>query len=606
MDCLMKKIFSMIALAAAALSMTACFDLTEKAFNRIEKDNFYQNEGSVKGAIASVYYTAEGSFGEYFFYLNEFSADQIAWRVWNGGQWGWDNAEKFVLSSHTWTSESTIIRSAWNNTWGAIGEANSIINDLRTIDLDAIGVAPEKAAQYIDEMRTLRAWCYYNLFEVWGGALPLNTEVTSEVPPTADPDFNTSCKIIWQFMIDELDESLAGLPKNNVNRMNQATNRMIKARLLLNAKVFVGEDHFSECATLCQEIINGTYGTYSLTDDFRDIYNIDNVTCPEVVFALASEYGKSHGNAYNCRNVTFFPYNAFGDPLSIFGSNNDQGRWNCVIIAPSHDNSGNEILSTGGTDTGGKSFVFDYGDKLGAVYDRFDDRDIRKKPFHADEKGNWEGLFMMGPQVDYYTGEALPADADREGQDLVYVDQVGTFQNKGRDLATVMSPHWGETNSGYRLVRYPVLPDVCGVDFRDIDEVEFRLAEVYYMLAECKLRAGDSAGAKDLVNQVRKRYFKASDWTTVQNEPGPGFDAFDEDWILNEWGKEFLCEGRRRRTDLRRFDKFTQGQWWFFGRGEGDDSYPAQRDRKYEWFPLPEAALTVNPGLVQNPNYVVQ
>ena len=118
----MKKIFNTIALAAAALSLTACFDLTEQAFNRIEADNFYQNEGSVKGAIASVYYTAEGSFGEYFFYLNEFSADQIAWRVWNGGQWGWDNAEKFVLSSHTWTSQSSIIQSAWNNTWGAIGE----------------------------------------------------------------------------------------------------------------------------------------------------------------------------------------------------------------------------------------------------------------------------------------------------------------------------------------------------------------------------------------------------------------------------------------------------------------------------------------------------
>ena len=599
----MKKIFSLIALAAAALSLTACFDLTEKAFNRIEKDNFYQNEGSVKGAIASVYYTAEGSFGEYFFYLNEFSADQIAWRVWNGGQWGWDNAEKFVLSSHTWTSQSSIIQSAWNNTWGAIGETNSIIHDLETIDLDAIGVAPEKAAQYLDEMRTLRAWCYYNLFEVWGGALPLNTEVTSEVPPTADPDFNTSCKIIWQFMIDELDASLAGLPKNNVNRMNQATNRMIKARLLLNAKVFIGEDHFSECAALCQEIINGNYGAYSLTDDFRDIYNIDNVNCPEVVFALASEYGKSHGNAYNCRNVTFLEYHSFEE---AFGCTNDQGRWNCVIIAPSHDNSGT-VLPSGGTDTGGKSFLFDYGDKLGAVWDRFDDRDIRKGQFHSDLKGDWNGLFLIGPQYNYRTGEPLVITAeDRPGQNLIYVDQVGTFQNQGRDLATVMSPHWGEANSGYRLLRYPILPDECGVDFRDIDEVEFRLTEVYYMLAECKLRAGDVNAAKDLVNQVRKRYYKASDWTTVQNEPGPGFDAFDLDWMLNEWGKEFLCEGRRRRTDLRRFDKFTQGQWWFFGRGEGDDSYPAKRDRKYEWFPLPEAALTVNPGLVQNPNYVAQ
>ena len=235
----MKKIFNTLIMAVAAVSLTACFDLTEQAFNRIEKENFYQNEGSVKGAIASVYYTAEGSFGEYFFYLNEFSADQIAWRVWNGGQWGWDNAEKFVLSSHTWTSESVIIRNAWNNTWGAIGECNSIIHDLQTIDLAAIGVTQEKAARYIDEMKTLRAWCYYNLFEVWGGALPLNTEVTSTVPPSADPDFDTSCKKIWQFMIDELDASLENLPVQNVNRMNQAANRMLKARLLFNAEVFI-------------------------------------------------------------------------------------------------------------------------------------------------------------------------------------------------------------------------------------------------------------------------------------------------------------------------------------------------------------------------------
>ena len=597
----MRNYINTIVIAAAALFATACFNLEEKAFNRIEKDNFYQNENSVKGAIASVYYTAEGSFGEYFFYLNEFSADQIAWRVWNGGQWGWDNAEKFVLSSHTWTSQSKIIQDAWNGTWGAIGECNSIIHDLESLDLESVGITAEKANQYIAEMRTLRAWCYYNLFEVWGGALPLNTEVTSEVPPTADPDFDTSCEKIWTFMVDELDESLADLPKNNVNRMNQATNRIIKARLMFNAEVFIKEKHYTEAASICEDILKGTYGTYSLADDYRDIYSINNVNCPEVIFAMAYEYGKSNGNAYNMRDVTFLPYAAFG-PESIFGSNNDQGRWNCVIIAPSHDNTGT-VLSTGGTDTGGKSFVFDYGDKLGAVYDRFDDRDIRKKPFHSDEKGNWEGLFLMGPQVDYYTGEPLKADADRPDQNLVFVDQVGTFQNMGRQLAPIMSPHWGETNSGYRMVRYPILPDVCGVDFRDTDEVEFRLAEVYYMLAECKLRNGDADAAKNLVNEVRKRYFKASDWNTVKDQPGPGFTAFDYDWMLNEWGKEYLCEGRRRRTDLRRFDKFTQGQWWFFGRGEGDDFYPAQRDRKYEWFPLPHAALTVNPGLVQNPNY---
>jgi len=106
------------------------------------------------------------------------------------------------------------------------------------------------------------------------------------------------------------------------------------------------------------------------------------------------------------------------------------------------------------------------------------------------------------------------------------------------------------------------------------------------------------------VNEVRKRYFSAGDWADVKDKPGRGFTAFDMDWMLSQWGVEFLNEGRRRRTDLRRFDKFTQGQWWFFGRAtDNGQLYPAKRDRKYEWYPLPASALLVNQGLIQNPNY---
>ena len=147
--------------------------------------------------------------------------------------------------------------------------------------------------------------------------------------------------------------------------------------------------------------------------------------------------------------------------------------------------------------------------------------------------------------------------------------------------------------------------EATGIDFRNIDNVEFRLAEAYYMLAECKLRGGDSAGAKDLVDQVRGRYFTSDDREAALEEPGPGFSEFDLDWMLSEWGKEFLSEGRRRRTDLRRFDKFTQGQWWFFGRATDVDGsqIPLTRDRKYEWYPLPASAFQTNSGLQQTPGY---
>lgn len=290
------------------------------------------------------------------------------------------------------------------------------------------------------------------------------------------------------------------------------------------------------------------------------------------------------------------PYN-YGE---IFGCDMPQAGWNCVIVAPSKDNTGN-VLPLGGTDNP-RSFVLDYGDKLGAVYDRLTDGDSRKAPFVYDAAtGTWDGWFLIGPQTNYETGAIVEADADRVGQQISYVDQLGTFLNLGRQLETVMSPRWGETTSGIRLVKYPILPTSAGVDWTDIDEVEFRLAEVYYTLAECRLRAGDSQSAKTLVNQVRARYFKNG---VAPDKPGPGMTAFDNDWMLSEWGLEFLNEGRRRRTDLRRFDKFTQGQWWFFGRTtEADRDVPARRDRKYEWFPLPQSALMVNPGLQQVPSY---
>jgi hypothetical protein len=582
------------------LASQSCFDLEEEAFNRVNAGIYYQNENSVKGSVAAIYESGFMSYIEYFWYLQEFSADQITWRVWNGGNWGWDEGEKYVLGAHTWAPNSTIIRKTWESSWTTIGLCNTLIEDLQKLDPAALKMSRETLDKYIAEVQTLRVWAYYNIYEIWGGALPLNTSASGEIPPSADPNFDEGCKKIYQFMIDELDACVDALPKNSVNRMNQAVNRIIKARLLLNANVFIKEDKFAECATLCQNILNGDFGTYAIADNYQDIYTIGNVTCPEVIMAFATEVGQMNGGWM--RNMPFVAYNY---QEYIGGAYSGVDAWNCVCLVPSYDNSGT-IQSTGGS-TDAKCFLESpYNDKLGAPYERLDNRDIRKQNFVYDTRTKtYKGLFLKGPvKASYGTGAALKADADRDGQDLVYVDQMGTFLGLGRPLEPVMSPRWGETNSGIRFIKYPMFPPSEGVDFRDIDEVEFRLAEVVFMLAECKLRAGDATEAQRLVNTVRKRYFSATDWGTAENTPGPGFTSFDLDWMLSQWGLEFLGEGRRRRTDLRRFDKFTQGQWWFHGRATEDGiTLPAARDRKYEWFPLPETALMVNPGLVQNPNY---
>ena len=595
-----KYIGGFLAATMLSLGTVGCTDLDEKTFDRIDASTYYQDENSVKGALAAIYLSAQYGWLEYFWYLNEFPADQIAWRSWNGRAWGWDEAEKFVLSSQTWNSESKIIRDAWEHAWQTIALCNLFIQNLSQLDPGSIGMTQDAIDNYIAEARTMRAWAFYNNFELWGGALPINTSTGGEVPGSASSNFDEGCKLVYNFIMDELDESNSKLPSEDGSgavrgRLNQGVNRMLKMRLLLNSEIFIKENRYSECADLCQEIIDGKYGNYSIAGDYRQIFSMGNNACPEIVFAFSEEVG--HANVTNCRNTPFLPYNY--DEFTGFTC--DQGGWNCTMVVPSKDNSGTLVPYAGTANP--KSFIFDYGDKLGAPYDRMNDKDIRKQPFHCDAAGNWQGRFFMGAQLNYSTAAPVLADADLQDKPLTYVDQCGTFLNLGRQLETVMSPRWGETNSGFRIINYPIYPASVGYDWRDISEVEFRLAEVYYTLAECRLREGNSAKAKDLVNQVRQRYFTGAAMAEIE-KPGPGFNAFDADWMLSEWGLEFLNEGRRRRTDLRRFDKFTQGQWWFFGRAtEPDRPVPAKRDRKYEWYPLPQSALMVNPGLHQNPNY---
>lgn len=85
---------------AIAVGAWSCTDLDEVTFDRIDASTYYQDENSVKGAVASIYASATSGFLEYFWYLNEFPADQIAWRTWNGGAWGYMTKLPSLYSPH--------------------------------------------------------------------------------------------------------------------------------------------------------------------------------------------------------------------------------------------------------------------------------------------------------------------------------------------------------------------------------------------------------------------------------------------------------------------------------------------------------------------------
>lgn len=126
-------------------------------------------------------------------------------------------------------------------------------------------------------------------------------------------------------------------------------------------------------------------------------------------------------------------------------------------------------------------------------------------------------------------------------------------------------------------------------NYSDTDIPVFRLAEIYLTRAEAKFRLnGSQEGLADiqLIQQRANRQLKAT--------------SVDDQTLIDEWGREFFMEGRRR-SDLVRFGLFTGSKylWNFKGgvpNGSGIESY-------YDIYPIPGNEILNNPNLTQNPKY---
>jgi hypothetical protein len=144
-------------------------------------------------------------------------------------------------------------------------------------------------------------------------------------------------------------------------------------------------------------------------------------------------------------------------------------------------------------------------------------------------------------------------------------------------------------STGYRVEKYEFSKSSStGRNAGEHDIVIVRLADVYLMRAEAKLRKNnDAASALADVNTVR-----ASRTATT---PAPPLTSISLDLLFRERGFELYWE-HQRRTDMIRFGKY-EGTW----------TEKTNTDKQKRIFPIPETAINGAsnlPGfLVQNPSY---
>ncbi len=566
-----------------------CTDLDEV---RLDEAEFGGQAEAISGAIAPAYGYVSWTWRHTNYYGLQLIASDEAILPYRGGTDWFDGGKFLATHAHTITPTNDLVGSSWNELTTNISRTLAAIEVLTPLSEEG----NTEATGALHEMRALRAYLNMLLLDSWG--LVLKKESINELSEV----------LRTQEAIDYIEsEFLAVADVINTDkgsgRMTQSAVWGFLARLYLNAPIYrdpYGTPDFTaadmdKVIEYADKVINS--GLYSLSPEYFELFNDDNRDNPELIFAL--------------------------DQRGVL--DNEESRWAYWSIAGSMFPRP-EFPSADGTD--GPAITPDYYQTWVDAYGpedpaEADARFYQKNTIVPDE----QLLDLAGrtPEVATETGNSfycvVPEEFEmdrgilrgiqwgpRKGDDGAFLTcddgRVRIYpvqQRKGngpdRDVGYVnytldinFTLEGSLHNTGYRASKYQFSrTSPNGNNFSSVDLVLMRLAEVYLMRAEAKLRKGDNAGALADVNLVR------TSRTARPDQTPEALNALDLDILFRERGFELYWEGFRR-TDQIRFGKY-EDSWT-----DKTDSDPNKR-----LFPIPQSAIDGASGvqgfLVQNPGY---
>ena len=400
------------------------------------------------------------------------------------------------------------------------------------------------------EVRFIRALDYFYLLDGWGN-VPLVTATTAAKPPQASRDE------VFHWLEQELLDLREGLsePKarkkgdEGYGRVDRDAADLLLARLYLNAQVYTGDARWADAARYAKMVMDGphklnTEGVNRVGADFDWYYT---------------------------------PYQM------LFMGDNGSTSAATEAIFP--------VLQDGVRTTS-------WGTSLFMMASTFD-ADMHEDPFNSSATNGvasqtWGGNRARPELVRLF----FPNDDAPVGQGYEVAMSAGDdralFNTAGNRTLENTDP--GVFKNGYAVAKYNNFKTdgSAGHDatFPDGDFFFMRSAEAYLTYAEALTRqAGGTAPSEAVaaINAIRGRANADQRSTYSLNQ------------ILDEWGREFYFEGRRR-MDLIRFNRFggnTDYVWQWKGGTYNGRNFEAYRNV----FAIPTNDLIVNTNLVQNPGY---
>ncbi len=559
----MKKIFIKTILLSAIITIAgSCSKLNEKVLDESSVTGLSEKQ-IADGLIAPTYARLPDIYRHTtYFTLQEISTDEAILPYRGGTDWG-DNG--IYLSMHKHETATTDIN-VWE-TWGFImtsmSRCISAISSLKD-NKDA------NVKTYMAEARGMRAFYNWMTLDLFGIALVKEDPgAVSKIIRGAD----AVAYIKSELIAAEPDLSTAVGP----GRFTKAAAWALIARLSINAAsyrdiyaaslTFKTED-MDEVIKYCDKVISS--GQYALSADYFAIFGNDNHTNKELIFAVDQRFDL---NGHN--RMAYFSLSGDQFPLAEFPSAN--GTDGPGITSDFYQTW---VAANGAVDPAAADPRF-YKQNVSMYSNPGDscvlgpDFNINRGILRGQQYGliRQNGVFVKCPDGKFKVGKLY--NTTRSNPNLpVNFSEFIDFTTAGSNYST-----------GYRVEKYEFSrKSASGRNYGEADISILRLADVYLMRAEAKLRKGDAAGALADVNSVRNS-------RTAYTVKGSPLASITLDLLLRERGFELYWE-MNRRTDLIRFGKY-EGTW----------TEKTNTDKNKRIFPIPQNAVD---GASNLPNYMKQ
>jgi hypothetical protein len=553
---MIKKIINLLLVIITITITNSCTKLNENILDEASVAGLTAKQ-QAEGIIAPVYAKLEDIFvNTRYFDLQEISTDEAILPFRGGTDWG-DNGIYVQMHKHEVISSDKNIKDIWENILIGISRALTGITTLPT-NTDA------NAKVFLAEARGMRA--YYSL---------LTLDLFGLIFVKEDP-LETSKILRGEEAIAYIKSELLAVEPlldntSGPGRLTKAGVQGLLARLHLNAAVyrdiyagsftFKNED-MDKVIEYCDKIISS--GQYALATEYFSLFNDNNHTNKELIFAVDQRFDL---NGHNL--LAYFSLSGDQYPLAAWPTAN-------------------------GTD--GAAITPDFYRTWVNAYSPVD-------PAAADPRFYKKNLIIPADSC-------LPAANYNIDRGILRGQQYGILRNAikcangnlkitklfsvRRNLPNLpvdfkeqvdFTIPGSNYSTGFRVSKYEFSKtSETGRNKGEHDIIILRLADIYLMRAEAKLRKGDpGTGALADVNFVRA--------ARTATTPAPPLTSMSLDLLFRERGFEFYWE-MVRRTDMIRFGKY-EGIW----------TEKTNTDVKKRLFPIPQTAIDAASNL---PGYLKQ